>query len=670
MLFKRLIFDNYKTYYGTQDIDLYIPPGTFEKSGMNIILIGGLNGAGKTTFLKAILYILFGKRGLSKDEYDKLKSNIINNKFFDEGGREASIQLNIETDKGEEWQIKVKWHFDKFKKVSHEERDLIIIKDKNSIPKHHDVNDISAFNKLIDRIIPYYAAPFFIFDGEEIRNLITKQDRSEMKDTIHKITGMNANRELISDLELLQRDLENKIAKASNSVEISKIQETLSDVQEKLDKYYQQQNLVNNKIQKVKDEILHFQSVRREKLLNNSKSRDTIIKKHSGLEVQLQNARVELDAYLSEHLQMLVLSKKLEKLKRHLKEEKKVREKKLTFEASLVPYKKFINQLLTHPINPPLSKDQLTQIEGFGKQIWMKENAIEDINNSIIEIHDLTSKDFNTILNTPIKDKYQLQQLINNISRLEQEFEQLEKELQSAPEALDVVEEDRKLDELKKKLGEYEAKQLTITRQLAKYNDEKKNLDSQISKKASNVTNVDEAFEELEYVKRSILALRKYEQEYTLYKAKQIKTEFETMLKRLFRKEDEFGNIEFDLTTFTIKLYNDRLQEISIKDRSAGEMQIISSALIWALTKASNLQLPVVIDTPLGRLDSQHRKHLVEHYYKEISEQVIILSTDTEITSDYAETMKAASYKQYLLDYHKEYKYTTIRDGYFEFVKG
>ncbi|MFK4997011.1 AAA family ATPase [Bacillus sp. N9] len=82
MILKKLIFDNYKTYYGLQEIDLYIPKEVREEKGQNIILLGGLNGAGKTTILKAILYILFGKRGMGENEYKRLFSNVINNTFL------------------------------------------------------------------------------------------------------------------------------------------------------------------------------------------------------------------------------------------------------------------------------------------------------------------------------------------------------------------------------------------------------------------------------------------------------------------------------------------------------------------------------------------------------------------------------------------------------------
>ena len=94
-------------------------------------------------------------------------------------------------------------------------------------------------------------------------------------------------------------------------------------------------------------------------------------------------------------------------------------------------------------------------------------------------------------------------------------------------------------------------------------------------------------------------------------------------------------------------------------------MQIISSALIWALTKSSRYALPMIIDTPLGRLDSYHRSYLINHYYKELSEQVIILSTDTEITEDYIKQIEGSTYKQFTLDYDQNRKYTLIKPGYF-----
>ena len=61
-----------------------------------------------------------------------------------------------------------------------------------------------------------------------------------------------------------------------------------------------------------------------------------------------------------------------------------------------------------------------------------------------------------------------------------------------------------------------------------------------------------------------------------------------------------------------VQLY-DQDGELLPKHRlSAGEKPILAIALLWGLAQASGRQLPVAIDTPLGRLDSEHRHHLVE----------------------------------------------------------
>ena len=64
---------------------------------------------------------------------------------------------------------------------------------------------------------------------------------------------------------------------------------------------------------------------------------------------------------------------------------------------------------------------------------------------------------------------------------------------------------------------------------------------------------------------------------------------------------------------------------------SAGAAQIVATSLIAGLNKFSTHKAPVIIDTPLGRLDDVHRTNILK-YYNEMSEQgVIILYTPTEI---------------------------------------
>ncbi|WP_102345885.1 DNA sulfur modification protein DndD [Bacillus sp. Marseille-P3661] len=671
MLLKKLIFDNFKTYYGVQEVNLYIPKEIREEKGKNLILLGGLNGAGKTTILKAITYVLFGKRGMTEQEHKRVFSNVINNTFYDEGGRNCSVSLVIETDKGEEWNLKVKWYFDHLKRVSHEERELYVRKPNATHSKHARIDNIEAYNKLIDKIIPYHAAPFFIFDGEEIKDIVLRQNSEEMKEAIHKITGMDAYKQMLIDLRSLKSSIENKLARSVSQIKLKNIETELDEINGTIKTLEVRKDKLSSEVRKYEKLISDAKQERNQKISQNSKSREAIVKQQSRTATEIEHAKKELHDFLQHNMLNIILRNKILNLKKQLKLENELSHKRILQTASLTPYRNFMDQLLNKDIDPPLSSEQLSQIKQLGEEIWIKENKIRNtIPNDTKEIHDISNNDYTYLTTISPKDKSQISNLINRIDKLEQDLKDLEVKIRNAPEAVNIDDENNKIDILVKKLGEINLKYKTLTKKLNAALDEKTSLLNKLTRLSGQDENLEELQERNIQVEQTIKAMTQYVTEMTKMKATYIKEEFSSMLQKLFRKQDEFGKIEFDIETYTIRLYNDRMQEISIQDRSAGEMQMISSALIWALTKASDLSLPMVIDTPLGRLDSYHRNRLINFYYKELSDQVIILSTDTEITEEYVKVMEEHSYKQYMLDYDETKKYTIIRDGYFNFIKG
>lgn len=670
MLLKKIIFNNYKTFYGHQEIDFYIPKEAREE-GKNIILVGGLNGTGKTTILKAILYVLFGKRGISDSEHERLFSNVINNTFFNEGGNESSVSLIIETDSGEEWNLIVRWYFDRHsKRLVHEERELYIRKPGIRAKKHALIENIEVYNKFIDRIIPYHAAPFFIFDGEEIKEIILRQNSKEMKDAIHKITGMETHTQLINDLIGLNQSLERKLINSVDNRKLEKYKDELAKLEKEIKEHENRRIEITKVLNKLNDELDELKEKRNKKISQNSSSRETLIKKQTKIETELQLAKNEFNIWYKENIINILLAEKIKRLKHQINIEKEIKRNRIIEETALKPYKSFINQLLSKKIEPPLSEKQLEQLINFGQEIWKQQNNINTNKyDNVKEIHDLSSKEEQFLLNYPIKDKNYIVKLLNKIENLENEVQVLEEHVRSAPETVDIEVENKKIDMITKKIGAETLKLNSLQRKIRKLKDDKSDIQNKLTRLSSKVTNLDDVKKQHELLNKTLSAMKKYIEESTTMKAQFIQEEFSSILNKLFRKEDEFGKIEFDIDTYTIRLFNDKMQEISIQDRSAGEMQMISSSLIWALTKVSDLSLPIVVDTPLGRLDSEHRNHLIKHYYKEISEQVIILSTDTEITDEYIELMNENSYKQFLLDYDEENKYTRIRNGYFDFVK-
>lgn len=668
MLLKKLVFDNYKTYYGHQDVDLYIPQEEREK-GKNIILLGGLNGAGKTTILKAILYVLFGKREISESEHKRLFSNVINNTCFEEGGRSCSVTLILETDQKEEWELKVRWGFDYLKRLTHEERSILVRRPGIRQGKKVQIDNIEVYNRFIDKIIPYHSAPFFIFDGEEIKDIILRQNSSEMTEAIHKITGMQAYNQLLDDLDKMIRSLEQDLSRSVSKSKLSNINNELEKLEAEIKDLKEKRETRSRELDELKKQIETVKNKRNDKLKNNSRSREELIKRESALSSKLNNMKAEFrNLFLNEGVNT-ILNSKINTLKKQLKEEQSLKNKRVIANASLTPYHDFINKLLSEPIDPPLSEKQLNQIKEIGEGIWLKDKDIKQVDRETKELHDLSTNTYNYLTNLQSSSAEKYSSKLIEIDKITNQLEGLETELRNAPESVDISKENQEIDDLTRALGEKEVMFKSIRIKLKKASESRTALMSQLTKLNDQGSDYEDVVDRLETVKKLYNVVSGYIEKMTELKANYIKEEFSNMLTKLFRKKDEFGKIEFDINSYTVKLYSDQMQEISIQDRSAGEMQMISSALIWALTKASDLSLPMVIDTPLGRLDSFHRNHLINHYYKELSEQVIILSTDTEITKDYVDFMKQHSYMQYMLDYDEEKKYTVIRKGYFDLIK-
>jgi DNA sulfur modification protein DndD len=120
---------------------------------------------------------------------------------------------------------------------------------------------------------------------------------------------------------------------------------------------------------------------------------------------------------------------------------------------------------------------------------------------------------------------------------------------------------------------------------------------------------------------------------------------------------------------------NDKTYEIIIRDRSghemkksglaAGEKEVFAVSLLWGLAQTSQLHLPIIIDTPLSRLDSVHRDNIVNHYFPNAADQVIILSTDTEVDSNYFKNLEPHLTGAARLEFSQINEITTVKEGYF-----
>lgn len=133
------------------------------------------------------------------------------------------------------------------------------------------------------------------------------------------------------------------------------------------------------------------------------------------------------------------------------------------------------------------------------------------------------------------------------------------------------------------------------------------------------------------YSEMIINVLDKYMVELQKRKADLLGKTITECYKKLASKRSLIDSITMDPETLDYTFYSDTNDLVPKDSLSAGEKQVMIIAILWALAICAKQKLPVIIDTPLSRLDSNHRKTIIKKYFPHASQQTIILSTDSEI---------------------------------------
>jgi DNA sulfur modification protein DndD len=125
------------------------------------------------------------------------------------------------------------------------------------------------------------------------------------------------------------------------------------------------------------------------------------------------------------------------------------------------------------------------------------------------------------------------------------------------------------------------------------------------------------------------------------------------------------NEISINIQTFIVSIKDSQGRIIEKHNLSSGLKQVFAFSLLWGLTLVSKIEIPIIIDTPFGRLDSVHRTNILQNYYPNAGRQVIVLSTDTEIDQKNAQLLQHHIERSYLLERKSELEAVQIKRNYF-----
>lgn len=716
MKINRLVLKNFRSY---EEETTFNFSTTNDK---NIILVGGRNGAGKSTIFEAIKICIYGPmaykyQGFNSSYISKIKSNINNNSLKNETV-DALVSIDLEINENTEKNIYTlvrKWTF-KDKKLDEK---FYVYKNSSSIQLNEE--ELNYFENYITSIISPKIFEFFFFDGEHLSeffigknsNIHLKQALLSLcnldtfdilKNTIISISKTNKNTDNeIESIKCNYLALENKLKKLN--IELENLNDEYQEISNQLEYLEQEQIKLENDFRK-KGGLL-------------AKEIESLNHKTAQLETRRSIINQNIKDFCNEILPFLIIKNQLFNLEKqiklesdnllyhHLKDKLSVDyiknlllnkiDNSYLYEISMI-----ISNTLIKDIKSGSCEDNLKTIHNLSNyesnSLISLINNILDFNNDYIldlfkELLDISNnlRSIKQKLNTRLEDEY-LNKYISNLSDLSSKISHLQEykiRLNTSLDSLNnninktIFERDKSRDEYIKLLQsnnivDISSDLILILEDIIKTLIETKIEEIQnnfmyIFKKIIQKDNfidfidIDINFNTSLYInkKYSSIEIKNLVENlgYNEAERKFGKLFFEDLFK-LYNVEnkDELINT---IKTNSSEVFINLRTKVDINGFSSGEKQIYILCLYWALLKVSDINIPFIIDTPYARIDESHRNNITSEYLSTISDQVIILSTNTEIDEKAYREIKSTLNGEYLIEYDDKNRKTIQHKGYF-----
>ncbi|MFT3821696.1 MAG: DNA sulfur modification protein DndD [Rubrivivax sp.] len=132
--------------------------------------------------------------------------------------------------------------------------------------------------------------------------------------------------------------------------------------------------------------------------------------------------------------------------------------------------------------------------------------------------------------------------------------------------------------------------------------------------------------------------------------------------KSLMRKQRLVSRVNVDPSSYAVTIMGGNGHELPMERLSAGERQLLAIAVLSALIRKRKGRFPVVVDTPLARLDRSHREALVKHFFAKVSHQVMVLSTDEEVEGNVFREMSRYTSHSYVIEFSDAERRSLVAD--------
>ena len=614
-----------------------------------VVLVGGLNGTGKTTILDAVRFALFGLRAKSIDRL----ADWVHRDCDDDTQAIVSLTIQRHVD-GESHEFVVSRNWSR----ARPDPTLVVQRqgETDAFLTEHWAEQVQSF-------FPLEVARLFMFDGEQIRNLADPaRTREILRSAIQNLLGLDLVEQLRRDLGLVRRRVaqENQTADGTSLRELESV--CLEAVRE-LDSARQELGCVQGRLDRAENKLAEAQE--------QFEARGGPVAQERGLmEQQLEGHRQNIRGLEDELRQLIagawpytLVHDQLTRMHNEWRQEREA-----AFNAKLARSAAARDRRLVKSLQAKLSPKSLEAVKAELKATRPKQTRAKKAR---LPDSEEFGRELEILIHHEIPDaKAGAEALAEQLRNERAESERIERALDAAPDIEGLAEltaelatrreavesARRELDKARAGVEALERRQSEAESRLRKtWETRIKSLsqDHRSRRIAETLPQVEEVLQELQarLVNRRLDSLNGLILDCS---------------RKLLRKESLIHAVRIDPASLELSLEGADGGVLRIDDLSAGERQLLATAILWALARASGRPLPTLIDTPLGRLDTTHRHRLAESYFPRASHQIILLSTNEEVVGEVFERLRPFVSHTWLLRHDDQTGVTRPKPGYWE----
>lgn len=658
MYFTKVELQNFGIYKGTHEMCL-----TDKLGNRNITLVGGLNGRGKTTFHDAILIALYGKQALKYIQekarsYDKLLLDHINKHAKD---AETYVAVSLCLDDGTNLRVKRIWSA-KGRKIEQQ----TIVEKNGVIDKYLG----ESWSYYIEEILPFGIARFFFFNNEKITQLADDTSFEQIKTSIKSAIGVSAIEKAIEHADEVIRRKKNALAafeRSEENVGYQEVEKQIEDIDSRLAEATKRANELEKRC-----ETLAATLEAKEKEFWSSGG--DLSRNRDAIKLEMQKISSEVARVQEEIMQLAVdASTPLFMCRNLVSQSYNAELSSQQSEAKLYSDRIIVNlhqQIMDRLSNCGLSSADLNAVKVIINDVLVG-HLPDDASNEPVKNMSATSMMLYQRLIAEVFQKItqRIETLVNHVDAHESELMSLDAHLGAADEKTLAM---QLFDALKSIEAEKAIADSDYQRHLDQIESLRRQREILVGKRIQLIKAIaekehanDDNARIVKYAAMSIEVLREFKVRLQREKVAKLSSTATNCFRELVQKESLVSKIRIDSTSLDVTILDIEGNELLKSQLSAGEQQMFAVAIVWALALTSGYKAPVIIDTPMARLDSSHRANFVTKYLPAASSQVMVLSTDEEVYGRYLDLVRDNVVDYYTLLYREEEQCTSIVHGYF-----